>query len=176
MIYSLLRSSFIAALAIVLPAVGMYFPAFASAAEIRIGYVNLAKVLEEAPQGVAARKKLESEFRPRDKELVTLQERVKQVEDEIRSNQQGLREAELRKRERELLSLKRELKRLTQEFREDYNQRWNEELSSLQQTVQRAVSELARQEKYDLLVNEGALFASDAIDITDKVLRRLGKQ
>lgn len=140
----------------------------AHAGEVRIGYVNLARVLEEAPQGVAAQKKLEQEFRPRDRELVALQSRILQLEDELRKSPAAARE-------RELLTLKRQLKRSSQEFHEDHNQRRNEELSALQQAVQKVIVELARQEKYDLVVHDGALYASGSIDITEKVLKRLGR-
>ena len=147
-----------------------------AAAETKIGYVNTIKVIEEAPQGIAALKKLESEFGPRDKELVQLQNRVRSLTDELqKGNSTQLKESERGLRERELLTLKRELKRSTQEFREDYNQRRNEELAALQQVVRKAIAEIARQEKYDLILNEGAVFAGESIDITDKVLKRLGK-
>jgi len=149
-------------------------PAFS--AEIRIGYVNLVRVLEEAPQGVAAQRKLETEFRPRDKELVAMQARIQQMESELLKNTSQTQRPEYRARERELLTLRRELKRSTQEFREDHNQRRNEELSALQQIVVKAIAELAKQEKYDLIVHEGALYASESIDITEKVLKKLGKQ
>lgn len=151
------------------------FPALSFSAELRIGYVNVVKILEEAPQGLAALKKLETEFGPRDKELVALQKRVQLMEEELLKQPANARDPEVRRRERELLTLKREQKRLTQEFREDHNQRRNEELSVLQQTVHRAVAELAKQEKYDLIVNEGTLYASDSVDITEKVLKKLGK-
>ena len=146
-----------------------------AAAETKIGYVNTIKVIEEAPQGIAALKKLESEFGPRDKELVQLQNRVRSLTDELQKGSTQLKESERGVRERELLTLKRELKRSTQEFREDYNQRRNEELAALQQVVRKAIAEIARQEKYDLILNEGAVFAGESIDITDKVLKRLGK-
>ena len=147
----------------------------AVAAEIKIGYVNSIKVIEEAPQGIAALKKLESEFGPRDKELVQLQNRVRSLTDELQKGATPLKESERGMRERELLTLKRELKRSTQEFREDYNQRRNEELAALQQLVRKTILEMARQEKYDLILSEGAVFAGESIDITDKVLKRLGK-
>lgn len=151
-------------------------PAAAWSADTRIGYVNTAKVIDEAPQGVAALKKLETEFGPRDKELVTLQTKIRALEEELQRGGTAMKPAERRDREREILGLKRELKRATQEFREDYNLRRNEELAALQQIVRKAVIELARQEKYDLVLHDGTIFASEAVDITDKVLRKLGKQ
>ena len=145
------------------------------AADFKIGYVNAVRVIEEAPQGVAALKKLETEFGQRDKELVALQNRVRQGEEELQKNAPTLKESDRRTREREILTLKRELKRATQEFREDYNQRRNEELAVLQQVVRKTILEIAKQDKYDLILHEGAVYASDSIDITEKVLKKLGK-
>ncbi len=151
------------------------YPVMAWSAEFKIGYVNTVKVIEEAPQGIEALKKLEAEFGPRDKELVQLQGRIRVLNDELQKSPSTLKERERSSRERELLTLKRELKRATQEFREDYNQRRNEELAALQQIVRKAIVDLARQEKYDLIMHEGVLYAGDAVDITEKILKRLGK-
>lgn len=145
------------------------------AGEIKIGYVNVVRVIEEAPQGVAALKKLETEFGPRDKELVAMQNRIRSLEDDLDKNGSAMKDADRRNREREVLTLKRELKRSTQDFREDYNQRRNEELAALQQLVRKVIVEIAKQEKYDLIIHEGALYAGDKVDITEKVLKRLGK-
>ena len=145
-------------------------------ADLKVGYVNAIRVIEEAPQGVAALKKLETEFSQRDKELVTLQSKIRQLDEELQKNLPAQKEADRRAREREALMLKRELKRATSEFREDYNQRRNEELAVLQQVVRKAIQDIAKQEKYDLVLHEGTVYASDSIDITEKVLKKLGKQ
>lgn len=145
------------------------------ASELKIGYVNTVKVVEEAPQGIAALKKLEAEFGPRDKSLVQLQGRVRALTEELQKNESSLKGSERAMRDRELLMLKRELKRSTQEFREDYNQRRNEELAVLQQVVRKAIQDIARQEKYDLILHEGVVYAGESVDITEKVLKRLGK-
>jgi outer membrane protein len=145
-------------------------------AEVKIGYVNAVKVIEEAPQGVAALRKLETEFSPRDKELVALQNKIRTLDEEIQKNGPAMKEADRHAREREILVLKRELKRSTQEFREDYNQRRNEELAALQSVVRKAIIEIARQEKYDLILHEGVVYSGESVDITDKVLKKLGRQ
>lgn len=146
------------------------------AAELKIGYVNAVKVIEEAPQGEAALKKLEAEFGPRDKQLVEMQNRIKQIEQEVEKNALVLKEADRRSKEHEVVILKRDLRRATQEFREDYNLRRNEELAALQKIVQKAIVEIARQDNFDLVLHEGVLYASQKTDITEKILRKLGKK
>lgn len=160
----------------VLFAVALLAAGQANAVELKIGYVNAAKVIDQAPQGEVALKKLEAEFGARDKELVVAQNKIKQMEGDLEKNALVIKETERRAKERELLVLKRELKRATQEFREDYNQRRNEELAVLQKVAYKAIVEIAKQERYDLILHEGAVYASDRIDITDKVLKTLGRQ
>jgi outer membrane protein len=150
-------------------------PASVLAAELKIGYVNAVKVIEEAPQGEAALKKLEAEFAPRDKQIVEMQNKLKQLEQELEKNALVLKDAEHRSKEFEIVSLKRDLRRATQEFREDYNLRRNEELAALQKIVQKTIAEIAKQENYDLIL-ESAVYASTRADITDKILKRLGKK
>jgi outer membrane protein len=161
---------------LVLPLVALLISGYADAVELKIGYVNAAKVIDQAPQGEVALKKLEAEFGARDKELVATQNKIKQIEGDLEKNALVMKESDRRIKERDLLLLKRDLKRATQEFREDYNQRRNEELAVLQKIVYKAIVEIAKQEKYDLIMHEGAVYASDKIDITDKVLKTLGNQ
>lgn len=146
------------------------------AQELRIGYVNAVKVIEEAPQGEAALKQLEAEFGPRDKKLVEMQERVKRLEEELEKEGLVLKDAERRAREHEILVLKRDIRRATLEFREDYNLRRNEELAALQKIVYKAIVEIAKEENYDLILHEGTIYASKRVDLTDKVLKKLRKQ
>lgn len=147
-----------------------------AAAELKIGYVSAVKVIEQAPQGEAALKRLEDEFRPRDKELVEMQNKIKAIEVELEKNALVMKESDRRAKERDVLNLKRELKRATQEFREDYNLRRNEELAALQKVVYKAIVEIAKQEKYDLILHEGAIYAGERVDITDTILKKLGKK
>ena len=147
----------------------------ANAAELKIGYVNAVKVIEEAPQGESALKKLEAEFAPRDKQIVEMQNRLKQMEQDLEKNALVLKENEHRSKEFEVVTLKRDLRRATQEFREDYNLRRNEELAALQKIVQKTIAEIARQENYDLIL-ESAVYAGPKVDVTDKILKKLGKK
>lgn len=145
-------------------------------AEVKVGFVNTVKLMEEAPQAKAAISKMEAEFAPREKELVALQRDIKQAEDKLSRDAAVMSDADRSKTERDLVSRKRELKRAQDEFREDLNIRRNEELSKLQRRLYDAIVDLAKAENYDLIVSEGVVFASTRIDITDAVLTRLKQQ
>ncbi len=143
------------------------------AEEIKIGFVNVARVLEKAPQAAKAKKKLEQEFSPRDKKLVSQQKELKKLEEKLARDAAVMSESERRKIEREILSKRRELQRAQEEFREDFNIRRNEELAKLQKQVFEAIKALAKEEKYDLLLTDGVVYASDKVDVTEKVQKKL---
>ena len=144
-------------------------------AEVKVGFVNTVKLMEEAPQAKSAISKMESEFAPREKELVSIQRRIKDAEDKLARDAAVMSDSERGKVERDLVSRKRDLKRSQDEFREDLNIRRNEELAKLQRRLYDAIVDLAKAEKYDLIVSEGVVYASTSIDITDAVLARLKK-
>lgn len=155
-------------------AICLCLPALALA-EIKVGFVNTVKLMEEAPQAKAAISKMETEFAPREKELVAIQREIKQAEDKLARDAAVMSETDRGKVERDLVSRKRDLKRSQDEFREDLNIRRNEELAKLQRHLYDAIVELAKADNYDLIVSEGVVYASTSIDITDAVLARLKK-
>lgn len=155
-------------------AICLCLPALALA-EVKVGFVNTVKLMEEAPQAKAAISKMEAEFAPREKELVAMQREIKQAEDKLSRDSAVMSDSERGKLERDLVSQKRDFKRSQDEFREDLNIRRNEELSKLQRRLYDAIVDLAKAENYDLIVSEGVVYASTSIDITDAVLARLKK-
>lgn len=142
-------------------------------AETKIGIVNMVKLVSEAPQAKEAQKKIEAEFEPRRKELVALQKRIQQLEEQLRNDVAVMSEDESQKLERELVTKKRDLKRRNDEFQEDLNLRNNEVLTKLQNEVYDAMISLAKEQKYDLILGQGVLYSSDAMDVTDKILAKL---
>ena len=144
----------------------------AHAQELKIGYVNLDKVLRDASPAKAAQAKLEAEFSRREKDLSDLEQKLKGASDKFEKDALTLGESERNRRQRDLIEQDRELQRKRREFQEDLNQRKNEELSSVLDRANRVVKQIFEQDKYDVILQE-AVFAAPRVDITDKVIRAL---
>lgn len=142
-------------------------------AELKIGFVNVAKVLEKAPQAAKAKERLEKEFSPRDKHLVAQQKEIKMLEEKLARDASVMGESERRKLERDIIGKKREAKRSQQEFSEDFNMRRNEELGKLQRRIVEAIRALAKEEGFDLLLTDGVIYAGEEIDVTNQVQEKL---
>jgi len=145
----------------------------AVSAELKLGYVNAARLLEQAPQAGEATQQLKKEFAPREESIIASQNEVEDLEKEMRRNADVMTEANRRKLEREIVASKRDLRRVQDEFREDLNFRRNEELAKLQQLVKEIIEAVGEDDSYDLILFEGIAFANQRMDLTDKILERL---
>ncbi|ACT48065.1 OmpH family outer membrane protein [Methylotenera mobilis] len=152
------------------------FAASAQSAELKVGYVQVDKILQDAPQTAESGKKLEKEFSPRSQELERMAKQIKDIETVLDKEGLTLSESERRSKERDAQNIKIEFQRKQRELREDINLRKNEELGSLQDRINKAVQSVSEAEGYDLVVYSGVAYASKKIDITDKVLKLLGKK
>ena len=146
-----------------------------AATNVKVGFVNIASLLEQAPQAEAARKALEKEFSSRDSKLKAERDGIIDLENKLKTDGDIMSESKRAKLERDILKRKREFKRANEELQEDFNIRRNEELGSLQRDIYDVIVKIAKSEKYDLMVTERVLYASDRIDVTDKILTRLKK-
>ena len=144
-----------------------------SALEIKLGFVNTARIMNQAPQAEAARERLKNEFKSRDEKIVALQNELKKLEDEMNKNTDVMSESVRNKNERKIVSLKRDIKRGKEEFNEDLNIRRNEELTKLQKQVYETIVALAKEKNYDVILGDSVLYASKRVDLTEQVLEKL---
>lgn len=147
--------------------------ASANAADTKIGFVNTERLLREAPLSVTAQKKLEREFAAREQELQKLAKQARDLQAQLDKDGVTMSDSERKTKERDLGNLNRDLQRQGREFREDLNLRRNEELGQIQERARKAIQDIARAEKFDLVV-EQAVFVDPKSDITDRVMKALG--
>lgn len=147
-----------------------------NSAQLRIGYVSPAKVSSEAPQADAARAKLEKEFAPRDEEIVAMQDKLESLRQRLNQDGGPKDQAKRQRLQRRIVSLRRDIERTREAFREDFNMRRNEELGELQERIIQTVNEFAQDEGFDLILSEGVIHASDAVNVTDRIIERLRRQ
>jgi outer membrane protein len=144
-------------------------------ADVRVAFVNSSEVLERAPQAVNARELLQAEFAPRDMQLVAEQQKLRSQEERLMRDGAAMNDDERRRLEREITALQRDVKRTRDEFSEDLNIRRNEEFAKLQREVARVIVEVAKEGGYDMVLENGVVYANERVDITAMVIERLKK-
>lgn len=139
---------------------------------LKIGVVDVNRLLEQAPQFRAAMQELQEEFAPRQRELVAIQSSLQDKQSTYERDGAVMGETERLNLEQEIREMQRDFTREQSDLNEDANIRQNEELGVLQRLLLQEVQNFARTSNYDLVVTD-VLYFSTAIDITAAVLQVL---
>ena len=148
------------------------FAAAPASADVKIGFVNSQRILNDAPQAAIAKKKIEKEFAKRDQDLQKLAKQLQTMQANLEKNSVTMSDSERQQKEREFNDLNRDFQRKQREFREDLNLRQNEEMAAIFDRVNKVIKKIAETEKYDIIFQE-AVYFNPRIDITDKVIKAL---
>lgn len=140
------------------------------AAELKIGYVNYAQLMEQSPQAKVISDSMRSEFMPRQRELQTQEQTLRTRADKLQKDGATMSDDQRTREEKEVRDGARELERKKQEAQDDFNARRNEELSRLQKTLIEEVRTYAKAQNFDLVLADGVIYAAQALDITPAML------
>ena len=139
---------------------------------LKIGVINVGKLLENAPQSKVVSDKLQKEFEPRQQAIVAKRQKLQTAQESFQKDQAVMGEEERLNLERQIQNTQRDLQRDENEYLEDLNARRNEELGRLQREVLQRVQAYAAAQKYDLVLAD-AIYVSGAVDITQAVITAL---
>ncbi len=143
----------------------------AAAQDLKIGVVSLQVIVERAPQTKAVMDALREEFAPREREILSKQKEIEDLQAKVQKDLAVMGETERRNAEKNLRDLQRDFQRLRTEYQEDSNLRRNEEFGVLQRSILKEVQDYAEQQGYDLIVGDGVLYVKSTVNITEEVLR-----
>ena len=143
----------------------------AMAQQLRIGYVDMKQVLDNAPQVLAGREKLDIEFRPRNETIEFQERQVQTMEDRLQMG--DLAEDDRNRLDRELREMQRNVNRQREDLRDELSFRRTEEVQKLEDQINLAVQEIARDNGYDLILSSPVVYADPSLDITQLILDQL---
>ena len=143
----------------------------AMAQQLRIGYVDMKQVLDNAPQVLAGREKLDIEFRPRNETIEFQERQVQTMEDRLQMG--DLAEDDKKRLDRELREMRRNVNRQKEDLRDELSFRRTEEVQKLEDQINLAVQEIARDNGYDLILSSPVVYADPSLDITQLILDQL---
>jgi outer membrane protein len=139
----------------------------------KIGYVDLKRLIDNAPQMVESRTRLEREFAPRDAALKADEKKLADLRARYERESAIMARADAETLKREIDTLDRAVKRTREDLRTELNTRAAAERDRIWQQLNDIVIEYARAQGYDLIVPSPVVYANARIDITDAVLERL---
>lgn len=152
-----------------------FFAAQAFAADIaKIGVVDLQKLMQTSSQMKDIQQKLEKEFKPRREKLVAMESNWKADVEKFKRDSAIMSQNQKKDLEKKLYRAQQQLERDNQQYQQDLSTAQNEAMEALYTKVRAAISKVAKDEKYDLIVQKDAApFSNDTLDITDKVVKAI---
>ena len=143
----------------------------------KIGYVDLKRLLDNAPQMLESRAKLQQEFAGRDTAMKADEAKLAGLQQKYDRDASIMAKPDAEALKRQIDTLDRANKRTRETLRADLNTRATAERDRIWQQINDTVVEYARAQGFDLIVPSPVVYASTRIDITDAVLEklRLGK-
>ena len=152
-------------------AAGLASQAAVAQGNLKIGVINLDRVVEGSAGYDAARKKIEDEFGPRQRDLEAMATKLRTQQETFQRDAPVMGAEEKATLERQLRDGARDFERLRNELAEDFQLRQNEEIANLRRDAVTRAQQYAREQKFDLLLlDQTVVFASTAVDITEAVI------
>ncbi len=144
----------------------------ARAGGLQVAFINLRRVMGEAPQNRSIHDSLDREFKDDQKALVDSQAHIADLERQLFALDSNDDSEALR---REIAELRRDQVQNEAKYRNKYNLRRNEEIIKLQKLIMEEIVQLAKERHYDVILNDtGVLYVNENADLTLELIQRLG--
>ena len=148
---------------------------YSYASDIKIGVLDM-QALEKAPQAQQMKKRMSEFVKPKEEKFAAEQKKIKEKIEAFERNKDILTEKDKHAKQKEIKKLDHDLARMGEEFESDIEVKQREELNKFNTLVEKIVNDIARKEKYGLILHrQAAPYYTKDVDFTKKVLEELEK-
>jgi outer membrane protein len=151
-------------------------PGGAQAQSMKVGVVDVEYIIHTSKKGKAAKAKLKKMFEDRQK---TLDDAQKKLLEQKKKIEETSAMASQEKKKQMVMEYQQGLVELQEMFAKNQQELAKKEVELMKpilKSLEEALTKIATDEKYDLIMNRsehGVLFAKEAFDMTSKVLAKL---
>jgi outer membrane protein len=150
-------------------------PAFAQNAPMRVAVIDVQKVLATSTLGKQAYEKLKKMQDDRVARAQKMDEEAKALENEINTKKLSLSQEKLDEMQKNLSDKKISMQRYAQDADREVSEARDRELAALEGRIKTVIDQIGKEMGLAAIFNKfesGLVYASDAIDITDTVVKR----
>lgn len=144
-------------------------------AGVNIGVLNIQAAIFGTQEGKKGAEDLRAQFSPREAELQKLQDEIRDLDNQLRTQERTLSD-EARFQLARQIDTKRKLgTRAQQDLQEDAEQAQNDLFSRIGQKMRRVLSQYAREKNLSIILDTSqgvpVIYAAPAVDITEDIVR-----
>ena len=145
----------------------------AFAEDMKIGYVDMQRALNETDDGRKAKEKLKKDFDQKQKELDEQQNQLKKDIEDLDKKRTLLPADKLREKEAELRTRLEKVQQTYMRHQQDLTGKEQKETGKIFERMSRIVQKIAAAENFSMIVDKSALiFAKPHLDLTNELIRR----
>ena len=146
------------------------------AANIKIGFIDTNIVVTSLTQYKESIDSISREFEPKKQELLDLFDHIELLRAKIESTENTSSSKSLNEELTNLAKLELNFQEETEFWQKTMNNKKIILLNNIEMIVNQAINEYATQEEYDLILYENVAFASDKVNITEEIIKKIEKQ
>lgn len=146
----------------------------AAAADVKIGYVNLQKALNECQAGIKAKEDLKVEAEGLEAELGKKQEELKKMKDELDSKAKVWNKETKEAKEKDFRTKTADFQKKFMDYGEELNKKKQDSEARIIKDLRDIVEEIAKKKGMTFVFEKsvgGLLYAPSDADLTDEVIK-----
>lgn len=140
---------------------------------LRVGVIDVNKILNDSDAGQAAKKRMEARYEELKKTIDSKQEEARKIKEDLDKQKVMVSKEKLKEKEDALQAKINELRQLTQDGEREMQTRQGELTREVLKTVEAKVDVVVKADKLDLVLEKsgGVVHFSESMDITQRVLK-----
>ena len=143
---------------------------------IKIGSIDIQKVLNECESGKKAKADLEALIKSKESVINKKGKEIEKLKGELEKQASALSAEARKNKEEELEKLLRDYQRTVQDSQEDVKKKEGELTEAILKGVHELVRKIGKEEGYTIIIDKSlVVFSNKSIDMTDKVLEEYNK-
>ena len=144
-----------------------------NAHSIKIGYIDVEKVINNLSQYQQENNLLIQQFEPKKQQLLDLFKHIELLRKKLSNVETTINNETYQKELDTIRDLEISFQTDTELWQQELNQKKLESLQKIETIINRAIEEFAVDENYDLILYQNIAFSSDEVNITNKIISKI---
>ena len=144
-----------------------------NASSVKIGYIDVEKVINNLPQYQQDNDSLVQRFEPKKQQLLDLFKHIELLKENLNNFDKSINNDLYQKELDKIKELEVSFQSETELWQNQLNQEKLVLLQKIETMINQAINEFAASENYDLILYENAAFVSDDINITNQIIFKI---
>ena len=141
---------------------------------VKVGIVDLQKIMQTSPQMKVIQQKLEKDFKPRRDKLVAMEETLKKDMEKFKRDDAVMSEAQKKELEKKIIASQQMFEREGQQYQQELSTAHNEAMEGLYTKIRTAIKKVAEMKKFDIILQKDAApYSVDTLDVTPEVMKNI---